>query len=41
MLTHIPLNVVPGLFCGPVQAGVVNNHSLYDVGHLVFQLQMR
>lgn len=38
--THRLLNVVPGVLRGPVQAGVVDDHALYDVGHLIFQLQM-
>lgn len=34
---HRPLNVVPGVLCGPVLASVVDYHALYDVGHLIFQ----
>lgn len=41
MSTHCPLNVVPGVLCGPVRASVVDYHALYDVGHLIFQLEMR
>lgn len=38
--THRLLNVVPGVLCGPVQAGVVDYHALYDAGHLIFQLEV-
>lgn len=39
--THRTLNVVPSMLCGPVLPGVVDYHALYDVGHLIFQLEMR
>lgn len=39
--THRPLNVVKGVLCGPVQACVVDYHASYDVGHLIFELEMR
>lgn len=40
-LTYRPLNVVPGVLCGPVLASVVDYHALYDIGHLIFQLERR
>ena len=39
--TYRPLDEVPCVLCGSVLAGVVDDHALYDVGHLIFQLQMR
>lgn len=34
--THRLLNVVPAVLCGPILAGVVDDHALHDVGHFVF-----
>lgn len=39
--THRPLNEVPCVLCGPVLPSVVDYHALYDVGHLVFQLEIK
>lgn len=38
MAPHRLLDVIPGVFAGPVHTGVVDDHVLDDAGHLVFQL---
>lgn len=41
MRSHRFLDVVPGVLGSLVHTGVVDDHVLDDVGHLVFQLEVR
>lgn len=41
MKSHRFLDVVPGVLGSLVHASVVDDHVLDDVGHLVFQLEIR
>lgn len=41
MQSHRFLDVVPGVLGSPVHPGVVDDHVLYDGGHLMFQLEIR